>query len=302
MATAAARPADERIEWFAALPFILIQASVLVPFITGSFSWKLVALCVGSYYLRMVGVTVGYHRYFSHRTFKTSRLFQFLLAFLAQTSTQKGALWWAVNHRHHHKFSDLDEDIHSPLKRGFWWSHIGWIMVARYEATDYEKIKDLAKFPELVWLNKLHWVPGVVYALAMFAFGGWDGLLWGYFISTALLYHGTFFINSLAHVIGSRRYETTDTSKNSMILALLTCGEGWHNNHHHYQSTANQGWFWWEIDVSYYVLRLLSLFGLVRELRLPPPHVLEGTIASTQRPVREAPDSSSVGLPELAAE
>ena len=219
--------------------------------------WQWVVLALASYYVRMIWITMGYHRYFSHRAFKTSRVFQFVLAFLSTTSAQKGVLWWAANHRHHHKYSDQPEDVHSP-KRGFWWSHVGWILSTEFEETKAEKVKDLTRYPELVWLNEHYLVPVVAYAVPFLVFWGWQGLLWGFVVGTVLLWHGTFFINSLAHVFGKRRYETSDTSRNSMILALLTSGEGWHNNHHHYQSTANQGWFWWEVDLTWYVLRALG--------------------------------------------
>jgi len=202
------------------------------------------------------------------------RFMQFLMAFGGATAAQKGPLWWAAHHRHHHKYSDTPEDIHSPLK-GFWWSHVGWIMCNKYNATDFAAIKDFAKYPELRFLNKYHLLPPIALGVAVFLVGGWSALVVGFFLSTVLTYHGTFFINSLTHLFGRRRYVTTDTSRNSLILALVTLGEGWHNNHHYYQSTANQGFFWWEIDISYYVLRLLSLFGLTHDLRTPPKHVLE---------------------------
>jgi stearoyl-CoA desaturase (delta-9 desaturase) len=291
-----ARAPDERIEWLKAMPFLLIMGTVALPFFTSGVTWELVALCVASYYLRMFAVTAGYHRYFSHRAFRTSRAFQFVLAVLAQSSAQKGALWWAANHRHHHQHSDTDEDVHSPVKRGFLWSHMGWILVKKYEGTDLNKVKDLARYPELVFLNKWHLLPPVAYGFAILLIWGWSGLLWGMFISTALLWHGTFFINSLAHVAGRRRYETADTSKNNFVLAVLTCGEGWHNNHHHYQSSANQGFFWWEIDVSFYLLKLLSWVGLVWDLRTPPRQVIDG-IDDPTLPATKAVDSVGLALP-----
>jgi stearoyl-CoA desaturase (delta-9 desaturase) len=201
-------------------------------------------------------------------------------------------LWWAAHHRHHHKFSDTEADIHSPLK-GFWWSHVGWIVCRKYQPTDLNAIKDFAKFPELRWLNEHYLVPPILLGVACFAAGGWSALVTGFFLSTVLTYHGTFFINSLAHVMGRRRYVTTDTSRNSFVLALITLGEGWHNNHHHYQSTANQGFFWWEIDVSYYVLRALALARLVRDLRTPPGHILSAR--------RIADEGREIVQPELAA-
>jgi stearoyl-CoA desaturase (delta-9 desaturase) len=208
------------------IPFLLSHAvAFAAPFVVG-ISWKLVGLAMLFYYLRMAATTIGYHRYFSHRTFKTSRVFQFLLAFAAETSAQKGALWWAAHHRDHHRYSDMEGDIHSP-KKGFWWSHVLWILCRRYGATDESKIKDFAKYPELRWLNKYHLVPPVLLAVALFLAGGMPALLWGFFVSTVLLWHGTFLVNSLNHVWGTRRYATTDTSRNNAFIALFTMGEGW---------------------------------------------------------------------------
>ncbi len=238
-----------------------------------------VALCVGLYALRMFGITAGYHRYFAHRSYKTSRWFQFVLAWIASMSIQKGVLWWAGLHRVHHRWSDTPRDLHSPKQRGLFYAHVGWIVSPEHDETDLSLIPDFAKYPELRWLNTWYWVPALVMAAACYAFDGARGMVWGAGVSTVLLWHGTFTINSLSHTWGSRRYETTDTSRNNFFLALITLGEGWHNNHHHYMNSANQGFFWWEVDVSYYVLRALSVVGLVRDLRTPPAHVLKPRIA-----------------------
>jgi stearoyl-CoA desaturase (delta-9 desaturase) len=221
----------------------------------------------------MFAITAGYHRYFSHRSFRTGRVFQLVLAVLGASAAQKGPLWWAAHHRDHHRYSDGPDDIHSPLRRGFWWSHVGWILSTRYDRTKLERVRDLARFPELRWIDRNHAVAPVALAAVLFLAGGWGGLLWGFFVSTTVLWHGTFVINSLAHVMGRRRYETGDGSRNSLVLALVTMGEGWHNNHHFYPSTANQGWFWWEVDLSYAILRVLAGLGIVRDLRTPPEHV-----------------------------
>ena len=222
----------------------------------------------------MFGVTAGYHRYFSHRTFKMSRLGQFLLAFLAQSSAQRGALWWAAHHRHHHKHSDEPDDVHSPVQRGFWYSHLGWIF-SDNSKTHTDRIKDLMKFPELVWLDRYHHIPAVVVALASYFVGGASGLIIGFFLSTVALWHATFTINSLSHVWGTRRYETTDDSRNNAFLAFITLGEGWHNNHHHYQASVRQGFAKWEIDVTYLVLKAMEKFGLVADLREPPERIMK---------------------------
>jgi stearoyl-CoA desaturase (Delta-9 desaturase) len=252
------------------LPFLAMHVAVGLVFVTG-FRWEWALLALASYVVRMFGVTAGYHRYFSHRAFKTSRVFQFVLAWLAQSSVQKGALWWAAHHRHHHRFSDEPEDIHSPVRKGFWWSHVGWILARRYDVTRYESIKDFARFPELVWLNEYWLVPTVVNFAVLWLLGGLPFLVWGAIVPTVLLWHGTFTINSLSHVFGSRRYLTRDTSRNNWLLALITMGEGWHNNHHYHQNTANQGWFWWEIDLTFYGLKVLSWLRVVSDLRLPRP-------------------------------
>ncbi|THI87685.1 MAG: acyl-CoA desaturase [Nitrospira sp. CG24A] len=262
-----------------AIPFLTIHLMCLLAFLTG-IRWEWVILAIGSYYLRMVAVTAGYHRYFSHRSYKTSRLFQFLLAFLAMTSAQKGVLWWAAHHRHHHKNSDQEEDIHSPLQRGFWFSHVGWILSAHSVPTDMNLVKDFRQYPEICFLNRFYFIPPLVYALLIYSLWGFPGLIWGFFISTTALYHCTFFINSLTHMIGRVRYKSNDGSKNSFILAILCCGEGWHNNHHYYQLAARQGWFWWEVDLSYYILSFLSWFGIVWDLRVPPEHIKARTIAA----------------------
>jgi len=282
------RREDERFELLPALPFVLIHLGVLAAFFVG-FRWYYPVVALGLYYVRMFGVTAGYHRYFSHRAYKTSRWFQFVLAFLAETSTQKGVLWWAAHHRDHHKYSDQPEDLHSPVQNSLWWSHVGWIISRKYNETKFERIKDFAKYPELRFISKHYWIPPVAMAAVLIAIGGLPLAIWGYLVSTVLLWHGTFTINSLSHVFGKTRYRTTDQSKNNFWLALITMGEGWHNNHHFYQSTANQGWFWWEIDGSYYVLKVLSWLGLVWDLRTPPHHIKFAHQVETAAPAGSVP-------------
>jgi stearoyl-CoA desaturase (delta-9 desaturase) len=237
-------------------------------------SWTGLALALALYLPRMFFVTGAYHRYFAHRSYKTSRWFQFVLALGAQGTFQKGALWWAAHHRVHHKESDEPGDLHSVVQSGFWWSHMGWILARDFEDTDLGKIRDFAKYPELVWLNRWWWLPGLAVGALTFAIGGTFALVWGFAVSQVLCWHGTFTINSLSHLFGSRRYATTDDSRNNLALALITLGEGWHNNHHHYQVAARQGFKWWEIDVTYYVLRALGAVGLVWDIHGVPDHVL----------------------------
>jgi stearoyl-CoA desaturase (delta-9 desaturase) len=278
--------------WWETFPFLAIHLLCLAAIQTGV-RWEWVLLAVGSYYVRMIGVTAGYHRYFSHRSFKTSRAFQFLLAFWAMTSAQKGVLWWAAHHRHHHKYSDREEDFHSPLQRGFWFSHVGWILSDNHIKTDLTLVRDLSRYPEIRFLDRFYVLPPIVYGGLLYLLWGFPGLVWGFFVSTTALYHCTFFINSLTHLFGTVRYRSGDGSRNSFILALLCCGEGWHNNHHHYQSAANQGWFWWEVDLSYYVLVALSWVGLVWDVRTPPLQIKAATIAAERSFRSDGPQASA---------
>ncbi|MEA1650081.1 acyl-CoA desaturase [Nitrospirillum sp. BR 11164] len=271
-------PADhylDDIQATGAVPFILVHLACLGAIWTGVY-WQDVALAVGLYGLRMFGITGGYHRYFSHRAYKTSRWFQFILAFIAQTSAQRGILWWAAKHRHHHRYSDTPADVHSPAQRGFWYAHMGWIFTARHDKTDLAAVPDLAKFPELRFLDRFHYLPAFILAVAVWFAAGWSGLVVGFFWSTIATYHGTFCINSLAHVYGRRRYLTGDDSRNNWWFALLTMGEGWHNNHHAYQSAACQGFRWWEVDTTYYILKALSWVGVTWDLHRPPAAVVRG--------------------------
>jgi stearoyl-CoA desaturase (delta-9 desaturase) len=228
-------------------------------------------LCGLFYFVRMFGITAGYHRYFCHRSFKTSRPVQLLLAGLGCSALQKGPLWWTSHHREHHRFSDTPLDPHSPRTNSVWWSHVGWIIGPTHEATNWDLVRDWSRYPELRWLDRNHWLPGIGVAVLCWLLGGWSGLVWGFVISTVVLYHAVFSVNSLCHLFGSRRFSTPDDSRNNLWVALFTLGEGWHNNHHHQQSSARQGFRWWEIDVSYYLIRLLACFGLVWGVRQPSP-------------------------------
>jgi stearoyl-CoA desaturase (Delta-9 desaturase) len=258
----------------AAIPFFAVHVAALGVFLVPFRGDCLVAFGT-SYLLGLFGIMAGYHRYFSHRSFKTGRAFQFVLAFLGTITGQKGVLWWSGHHRNHHRHSDTAEDVHSPL-RGFWWSHVGWFLITRFDATPETQLHEFRNFPELRVLNRCWMLGPFVLCGAMLAAGGVSWLFWGGFLSIVAMWHATFCVNSLAHVWGSRRYETEDTSRNNFLIALFTLGEGWHNNHHHYQSAACQGFFWWEIDPTYYVLKLLSWLGIVWDLRRPPERVRSG--------------------------
>jgi len=277
----------ERVDWQRTLPFIFLHLGCLGVIWVG-WSWVAVGAAAALYLIRMFAITGFYHRYFSHRTFRTSRVAQFIFAVIGNSSMQRGPLWWAATHRHHHKHSDHEEDIHSPVIKGFLWSHIGWLTSMKNFPTDYSSIPDLKKYPELVFLNRFDQMVPFAFGLLMLGIGAllewlwprsgvtmWQFFFWTFFVSTTVLLHGTLFINSLAHVWGKRRYETDDDSRNSFLLAIITLGEGWHNNHHRYPHSTRQGFRWWEIDPTYAVLKMLSWAGIIWDLRPVPERVME---------------------------
>lgn len=270
-----------------AIPFVLLHLACFAAIWTG-ITWQAVAIAVTLYWLRMFAIGAGYHRYFSHRSFSTSRAFQFVLAFMAQTTTQKSVLWWAAKHRHHHLFSDTENDVHSPRHKGFLYSHMGWIFARKHDNTDLVKVGDFTGYPELMWLHKFELAPALLLALLTFLIAGWPGLVVGFVWSTVAVYHGTFCINSLAHVHGRKRYVTGDDSRNNWLLALLTMGEGWHNNHHACQYSVRQGFKWWEVDPTYYILKALSWIGVVWDLKSPPEAVLRNEQRLGPRVVEKA--------------
>ncbi len=270
------------------IPYWGVHVLAIVGVAITGFSWWGLALALAFYVPRMFFVTGAYHRYFSHRSFKTSRWFQFVLALGATCTGQKGPLWWAAHHRLHHKLSDAPGDLHSVVQSGFWWAHHGWILSNDLEGTDLSRIKDFAKYPELRWLNRFWMVPPVAVGTITFFAGGFFALVWAFAVCQVLTWHGTFTINSLSHVWGGRRYATDDDSRNNFVLAVITMGEGWHNNHHHYQVSARQGFFWWELDCTYYVLRLLEAVGLVWDLHGVPDKI--------RQPVDEVPETAAAEM------
>jgi len=281
-AAAVAEGEPERIDWLRVVPFIGLHLSCVAVLWVGA-SAAAVAVAVALYALRMFAVTAFYHRYFAHRAFKTSRALQLLFALLGASAVQRGPLWWAAHHRHHHAHSDRPGDAHSPRMHGFLWSHMGWFLARASFRTRLELIPDFAVYPELRWLDRFDAVVPALLAAGLFAAGavlertapalqtnGWQLLVWGFAVSTVAVWHATFAVNSLAHTVGNRRFATRDDSRNNLALALLTFGEGWHNNHHRYPAAARQGFRWWELDLTYYLLRALAALGLVWELRPVP--------------------------------
>jgi stearoyl-CoA desaturase (delta-9 desaturase) len=273
--------------WVRVVPFILLHLACAGVLITGT-STTAVVVCLALFWVRMFAITAFYHRYFAHRSYKTNRFWQFIFALLGNMSAQRGPLWWAAHHRAHHQHSDTEEDLHSPVQRGFWWSHMGWFTCDASFRTQLHRIKDFARFPELRFLDRYDSFAPLLLIVLLFVSGealaawapqletsGLQLVVWGFVISTVFLFHATVTINSLGHIWGSRRFNTKDHSRNNALLALLTLGEGWHNNHHRWAVSARQGFYWWEIDISYMVLKAMSWVGIVYDLSPVPRHVLE---------------------------
>jgi stearoyl-CoA desaturase (delta-9 desaturase) len=279
------RPERQKLDYSVCTQFLFMHVACLLVIRTGA-SAVAVVTCLALYVVRMFAITAGFHRLLAHRTYKTGRVFQFLIAFVGTASYQKGPLWWSAHHRRHHLHTDTEADLHSPISRTLWQSHVGWFLSRDSQATDRKLIPNLLKYRDLRFLDRYYSLPPVLLAVSAFLLGaaleryapglgtsGWQMLVWGFFVSTVLLYHGTFTVNSLAHIFGSRRFATGDNSRNNLFVALITLGEGWHNNHHHYPSSERQGFYWWEIDVSHYTLRALSRLGIVWDLRTPPSNL-----------------------------
>lgn len=296
---------SDTVDWGRVWPFLFIHLACLLVVFVG---WSPVAVLTAllAYLIRMFAITAFFHRYFSHKAFKTSRFVQFVFALLGTSATQRGPLWWAAHHRHHHRNSDSEIDVHSP-RHGFWQSHCGWFLGQKNFRTPEHLIKDYSRFPELRWLDRYDTVIPVLMALGMWGLGeciawmlptsgtnGWQMLIWGYFISTVVLIHATLAINSLAHRFGRRRYQTRDQSRNNFFLALITLGEGWHNNHHHYAGSARQGFFWWELDISFYLLKLMEKAGLIWDLKPLPDAKKWAHMRSGYRPQHLFAEGASV--------
>jgi stearoyl-CoA desaturase (delta-9 desaturase) len=266
----------DRVDWLRVIPFVALHIACLGVLWVG-WSPAAVAVALALFAVRMFAITGFYHRYFSHRTFSTSRPAQLVFAILGASAAQRGPLWWAAHHRKHHRVADTEQDVHSPRQHGFWWAHMGWITAPGNFPTDLKQVRDFEKYPELRFLDRFDALVPILLALGLLFLGGWQFVIWGFFMSTVVLFHATCFINSLAHVFGRRRFDTDDDSRNSLLLALITFGEGWHNNHHRYPGSTRQGFHWWEVDLTYYVLWILAKLRVIWKLHPIPRHLLEVT-------------------------
>ena len=279
--SAEANTSLEQLNWLRIIPFIVLHLACGAILWVG---WSSIAVIVAIafYAIRMIAITAFYHRYFAHKTFKTNRIAQFIFAVIGSAATQRGPLWWASHHRHHHYYSDTDDDVHSP-KKGLFWSHMGWFLSNKHFKTRLDLIPDFARYRELVLLDRFDVLIPIICMLLLYGLGsllaalapelgtnGLQMLVWGYVISTVVLLHMTLCINSMAHRLGTRRFNTEDTSRNNFLLAIFTFGEGWHNNHHRFPNSARQGLKWWEIDISYYCIKSLEKLGVVWNVKTGP--------------------------------
>ena len=273
-----------------------------------------VALAVAAllFFLRAFALAAGFHRYFAHRAFRATRPTEIALAVAGTCAAQMGPLWWAAHHRRHHRESDRPGDVHSPIVGGLFWAHMGWLLSDRHTRTAIEEVPDLARDPLLRWLDRWHFVPTLALAAACFALGaglarvapqlgtsGAQMLVVGFLWSTLALSHTTFAVNSIGHRFGTRRYETGDHSRNNAFLALISLGEGWQNNHHRFPGAARAGFFAWEFDPTWWMLRALAALGLVSQLRPVPaeayaerPRALRNTRTATTTKPQPNPNES----------
>ncbi len=269
-------------DWPRVLPFVGIHVACLLVFWVG-ISKSAIVVALLTYLIRMFSITAFYHRYFAHKAYKTSRIAQVIFAFIGGASCQRGALWWASQHRRHHRHTDSVDDPHSP-RQGFAWSHWGWFLSRKHCQTDLTMVPDLAKYPELKFLNRFDWIPPLTLIVILFIGGeiaqnfgvnttGAQWLVWGFIVSTVALFHMTFLVNSLCHRQGTRRFDTADDSKNNALVALVTLGEGWHNNHHYFPGSAKQGFSWYEYDPTYWGIFVLNKLKIVHSLKPVPKHV-----------------------------
>jgi fatty-acid desaturase len=279
-------PSRYPLDWIAVSFFTTIHVlALLAPWF---FSWSALGITIFLHWLfGSIGICLGYHRLLSHRSFRVPRWLEYAIAIIGALALQGGPIFWVAGHRLHHAHTeDIEKDPYSA-KRGFWWSHMLWIFYPRPEFFDYEQYQkaapDLARQGFYRWLNRNFLYLQIPLGLLLYALGGWSFVIYGVFVRAVLLWHSTWFINSVTHLWGYRTFEINDNSRNLWWAAILTYGEGWHNNHHSYPNVAKAGWRWWEIDVTWWTISLLKTLGLAHKVNLPPDPI----------PVKMPIDSSS---------
>ncbi len=246
-----------------------------------TFSWPAFWTAIFLWWLTGgIGICLGYHRYFTHKSYATPKVIQYLLAICGCMAGEAGPIAWVAAHRYHHTYSDTDQDPHSPLK-GFLWSHFTWLFGRENFLASYDSYKkycpDMIKDKFIVFLDRYHMLPVLFLTGILYAMGGWSFVVWGIFVRSLIVYHSTWLVNSASHIWGYRTYKTTDASRNNWWVAILAFGEGWHNNHHAFQRSARHGFHWWEFDITYRTIQILWVLGLASEIHLPVQSIATGT-------------------------
>jgi stearoyl-CoA desaturase (delta-9 desaturase) len=287
------------------LIFWFVQASALLVFAV-PFRWAYLGLWAASHFLRAVGLTLCFHRYLAHRAFKMNRGARFVWALVGTAAMQKGPLWWAGHHVNHHKYADRDGDPHSPMVSGVYHAHVGWFLDdTKYDSVESNNpvMRDFSKVPELALLDRFFYAPPILLALGLVLAGGLPWLAWGFCLPTMTLSHATFCINSVNHMFGSRRFETVDESRNNVLTAFFAVGEGWHNNHHRYQRAARNGFYWWEFDPTWYIIRGMAALRIAWDLQSVPKRIYEeARSVKAQRAARRIPSIIDIDTTPIALE
>ncbi|MCA1592933.1 MAG: fatty acid desaturase [Acidobacteria bacterium] len=258
------------INWSTCITMVVFHAASIAALFM--FTWKGLAAAALLWWISgSLGIGMGFHRLLTHRGFKTPKWVEYFLTICGMLTLESGAINWVATHRIHHSHTDAPGDPHTP-RDGAWWAHIGWILTGTAQQHDEAILRrytpDLMKDKVHVWLNKWFYLPLVVVGVLLFALGGWSLLMWGIFMRVTVGWHATWLVNSATHMWGTRRFETNEDSTNNPVVALLTFGEGWHNNHHAYPRAARHGFAWYELDVNWMGIRALQLLGLAHDIKL----------------------------------
>jgi sn-1 stearoyl-lipid 9-desaturase len=264
------------LDWGVIIFMTVVHIGAVCAFLPGNLSWQGFALAIALHWLTGgIGITLGWHRLITHRSFQVPQWLEYIIVFCGTLAMQGGVIWWVGLHRHHHLHSDESIDHHDSSK-GFWWSHMGWMMYDVPAEADVPRFtKDISEDKFYQFLDKYFLPVQILFALFLYAIGGWSFVCWGTFFRLAIVYQTTWLVNSATHMFGYRTFSTKDNSRNCWWVALLTYGEGWHNNHHAHQYSARHGLAWWELDQTWLTIRLLQLLGLATKVKLPDGNAIE---------------------------